>query len=681
MNSGVAYEYQSRLNIFEEETHIFVKGDTFRYGFDKKSGLLSHLEVLDDDFLRETNSQIPDIYVSDARDPRESYYAAKYEDEAKCEVISANPHEVHIRTHGVYHNSSGEVFPVRYRITYEIHSDGAIFVIVNNKAYNSCVIRWLCISKGILSPSLCKQFSYLADQSKADTTDDYTFGHIPEGADEDQTLFSGRLIPWFWLGNDKTGVEMCIWDVTHHRYGATQIAGKMVDPLGEVGANVSASASPDGICWEIFSLRNLHTPVKDGWEQINYFSLSVTPPRPYSSELANMQAYWAGPRRYDASYEYLSDDQISDLASNGFNLLIGGVNWRSGEFIPDNEAEAKRVISTCHEHGIKIIPCVPVMDLNEDTPIFEDHGPEWRIEPVVEYEYETHLMCPGAEEWREHWRRQMDRIIRDYDFDGVYLDLWYDKLTCRNPQHGCQRRYMRPTFPWARDMMRYARASFKTMDPNSIVVANTDMLPISMICSWLDVRSVEAAQDIQHIKEALHSSYRLGTGSLMWVDSERNIDHQLISLSLLYMAPITLSQERSQEEIDLTLQYWNVLKAFGVSEATWYPGFDDSIEVAAASSPNLRVSVHKRDGLLLTLVNLSPDEARAHVSLSDFAELGLQDDKTYSVYDPISRSPVEDGKRWSCDNLKAIAVNIPAHSSRLLYVCESADNPVLRFPS
>lgn len=674
MNGESVNECPGKLSVFEDDELIFVAGDTFRYGFDKKSGLINHLEVLGDDFLRGTDSEIPDIYVSDARDPRESLYSARYEDEAKCEVISANPYEVHVRTHGVYHNSSGDVFPVRYRITYEIQGDGTIFVIVNNKAYAPCVIRWLCISRGVLDPALCTSFSHLADQSKVDTTADYISGDIPEAANEAQTLFSGRLIPWFWLGNDKTGVEMCIWDVTHHRYGATQIAGKMVDPLGEVGANVSASASRDGILWEIFSLRNLQTPVKDGWEQINYFALSITPPRTYSPECADLQAYWAGPRRYSASYKYLSDDEINDLARMGCNLVISGVNWRSGEFIPDDESEAKRVISACHKHGMKIIPCVPLMDLNEDTPIFEDHGPEWRVEPVVEYEYETDIMCPGAEGWREDWRHQIDRIAKDYDFDGVYLDLWYDRLACRNPLHGCQRRYMRPTFPWVRDMMKYARASFKTKDPDSVIVANTDLLPISMICSGLDVRSAGASG------EALRSSYRLGTGNLILVEPEQKIDRQLVSLSLLHMAPITLSRKHSQEETDLVLQYWNVLRAFGVSEARWYPGFVDGPSVVTTSTPDVCVSVHKRDGLLLTVVNTSPDEVRSDVSVNDFAELDLQDGKTYSVHDPISRSFLESGKRWSCDDLGTITVNIPAFSPRLLYVCESADDPALRFP-
>ena len=676
--------YRGTLSISEEGASIFVKGDTFKYGFDKKTGLINHLEVLGDDFLSETNSQIPDIYISDSRDPRECSYSARYENGAKCEVISSNPYEVHVRTHGVYHNSSGEAFPVRYRITYEIHGDGTIFVIINNKSYDPCAIRWMCISRGVLNPELCKHFSHLADQSKVDTTADYTFG---DTSDSTGALFSGRLIPWFWFGNDRTGVEICVWDVAHHRYGATQIDGKLIDPLGEVGANVSASISPDGILWEIFSLRNLQTPIREGWEQVNYFSLSINPPKAYNSRFAELRVYWSGQCRHSDSHDYLSDDEIKKLAKMECNLVIGGINWRSGEFIPDNESEARRVISSCHEHGIKVIPCVPLMDLNEDTPAFGENAAEWRIEPVVEYEYETHLMCPGAEEWRGYWKQQIDRIAEDYDFDGVYLDFWYDKLTCRNPSHGCQRRYMRPTFPWVRDMMRYAWARFKTKSPDSVIISNTDMLPISMICSWTDVRSVGTSQDIRDIDPAIskmfYTSHRLGCNSLMWTDPDRKIDHHLLALSLLYMIPIPLRRELSQEEIVLVTRYWDILRAFGISKARFYPGFTDvhKPEVASTSSPDVYINVHKGDGLLLTMVNVSSADLHIESSINDFSELGLDTSRTYLIYDPVSRCFLTGKDKWSCDDLKAINVDVPGHSARLLYICANSDDRTLLFDS
>jgi hypothetical protein len=672
-----------KLSIFEDEISIFVKGETFRYGFDKRSGLISHLEVLGDDFLRGTGSHMPDIYVSDSRDPRDSFYSAEYEDESECDVISANPYEVHIRTHGIYHDPSGKTFPIRYRITYEIQMDGTIFVIIDNKAHDECVIRWLCISKGLLNPSLCKYFSYLADQSKVDKTDEYTFKKLPLDVKEDQDLFNGRFIPWFWIGNDRTGIEICLWDVAHHRYGATQVAGNMIDPIGEVGSNTYCvkKRTPGGVLWEIFSLRNIQTPVKDGWEQVNYFTVSVTPPKNYKTEFSALRPYFVGPYDYDTSYKYPSNGEIEELSQKGYNLIIGGANWRPGEYIPDDESEMRRFISACHENDMKVIPNVPSMELSEDTEVFKDHGPEWRIEPVVEYEYKTNLMCPGAEEWREHWMQQVDRIVENYDFDGLYLDFWYDKLACRNPRHGCQRRYMRPTFPWMRDMFKHALAKSKSKNPDSIVVANTDILPISMICSWLDLRSVGKSQDIRDVDEIIrrsfYSSRRLGCNSIMWVDSEREIDQQLVSLSLLYMTPIILTKERSQGELDLVLPYWNVLRLFRVSESHWYPGFmaEPKIGVASTNNPDIKVNVHIHDAILLTVVNVSPEEINSTISLMNHAELGLQSDEKYVVYEPIAQSFIGENKEWSQNELKAIDITIPGYGARLFYVCEYDKDP------
>ena len=687
MIKGTAYEYRNVLEVFEDEESIVVKGGTFKYEFDKKSGLIQSLEILGEDFLVGTDSQIPDIYVSDKKDPRQSFYAAKYEDKARCEVISSNPHEVHIRTHGTYHSPSGDVFPIRYRITYEIQSDGTIFIIVHNKAYDPCVIRWLCISRGILNPSLCQYFSHLADQSKTDTTSNYTFKDMPVADSKDQPLFSGRLIPWFWLGNDITGVEFCLWDVTYHRYGATYLLGKLADPLGEVGANVSsiklASEKNEGVLWEIFSIRNLQTPLKDGWEQVNYFSMSITPPKHYNPEFNDLRAYHEGKRLYNSQYKYLTDDQIVELSRKGYNLIISDVNWRYGEFVPDDEAELRRVIDTCHKNGIKIIPCIPLMDLDEKTDIFHEHGPDWRIEPVIEYEYETNLMCPGAEEWREYWKQQIDRIVQEYDFDGACLDFWYDKLACRNPKHGCQRRYMRPTFTWVREMIAYASEKFKGKNPESIIASNTDLLPISMICSWLDARLVGASQDIRHINlmtgKAFYSSYRLGCDSMMLTDRIQKIDNQIISLSLLYMAPIVLSEGRSPEETELVLSYLNVLRFFGINEAIWYPGFIDNpkIKVANSDNPDLYVNVHSHDEVLLTLINLSPNEIKARLSITNTGKLGLDDDKKYIIYEPLARKFLPGREKWLCSDLSLINIDMAGYTPRLLYIRQIPDNPSL----
>jgi hypothetical protein len=128
-----------------------------------------------------------------------------------------------------------------------------------------------------------------------------------------------------------------------------------------------------------------------------------------------------------------------------------------------------------------------MMEISRELDVFDAHAIEWQVEPLNNNDNITIIMCPGAEGWREYWEDQLDRIIDEYDFDGVYLDLIQDKLACRNPLHGCQKRYMRPTFLWVREMMRHAWIKAKSKNSDSLIVVNADLLPMSMINSWVDV--------------------------------------------------------------------------------------------------------------------------------------------------------------------------------------------------
>jgi len=420
MNQGYSLRYHGKLSISEDSKSILVSGDTFAYAFDKGNGLISKLEIAGQDFLQGMEPGIPAISI--LGNPEDTLFAARYEDEAECDIISESPYEVRIRTHGVYHDSSHNTLPIRYRITYEIHNDGTIFIMVDNKAYESCSIRWLCVSKGVLNPSFCRYYAHLADFAENDSLDCYTFRKM----EEKEILFSGTLIPWFWFGNDISGIEISIRD--------------------NISESMKAGMSKTtGVMWEVISI-----PVSDealnvspGWEQTNYFSISITPSKRYLPEFSSLIAY-----REDR-YENVTDDEIYEFSRKGCNLMIVSIN-RSGEFVPNDEPEIRRVISKCHEYGMKIVPYISLMELSRER----EHKEEWLVKP--ESDTENQVMCPASEGWREFWKQSIKDLIDKYDFDGLYIDIHYDRLACQNPLHGCNRRYMRPSLIWVRDMLRYA---------------------------------------------------------------------------------------------------------------------------------------------------------------------------------------------------------------------------------
>lgn len=671
-------QYHGRLSIFENLDSIFIQGDTFKYGFNKKSGLINLFEVLGDNFLLGMNSEIPDIYISDAINPKKIFYSAKYEDSAECEIIYESPYEVHVRSHGTYHNPLGDTFPIRYRITYEIQNDGNIFILVNNKAFESCNIRWLCISRGKLNPCLCRYYAKLADLSKVDKTDDYTYEKIPTSCEK--SLFSGRFIPWFWLGNNKTGIEVSIMDVTNYKFGATLIQGELVEHSSDVGANIIGKSSSSEILWEVFSIRNVQTKVESGWEQNCYFSLSPTPTKHYSTAFSGMCAYITDYR--GTKNNYLSDSKIREISQMGFDILIIKLN-DPGYYLPRDENEVKRIISTSREWGIKVVPYVSLMELSKCSNEYQTHGSDWRIEPVYEYKKETSLMCPAAEGWREYWKQHVSKILQDYDFDGIYIDLSSDRLACKNQRHGCQRKYIRPTFLWVREMLRYAWVKTKRRSSDSIVIVNTGSLPISMICSWIDIRCIGESYDIisadEMIKKGLYNSYRLGCNNYFLAGKKHEIDSQAIAYSLLYNAPIIISEEQTKDEIKQSLSYWKVFKAFGIDDSIWYPGFlDDSDKLVECDKPEVFTNIHKHDALLITLVNLYDKEIKAKVHINNSEILGLDSNKQYIIYEPLTKMLFEKEK-WKYEELIEFEIDIDKFGSRILYIREYSESPILLF--
>jgi len=187
------------------------------------------------------------------------------------------------------------------------------------------------------------------------------------------------------------------------------------------------------------------------------------------------------------------------------------------------------------------------VDLSHATEAYREHGEEWTIEPGTEFaktdaplsdpkrvmsyrndaEEETTLMCPGAEGWRTFWKQQIDRVIQDYDFDGIYFDFWYERMACENARHGCGGRFRKATVLGSRDMLMHAYSRLKEKNQHAIIKANTNMLASALITSLVDLRLVgettDASKMDQFSRQWLYNSYRLGESTeFLWANTDWN---------------------------------------------------------------------------------------------------------------------------------------------------------------
>ncbi len=100
-----------------------------------------------------------------------------------------------------------------------------------------------------------------------------------------------------------------------------------------------------------------------------------------------------------------------------------------------NPRATRRFVDECHRRDLKVIPYVSPGYLDTANPT---HRPEWSrgASHLVELCNDFDLLCPGSESWRRFFLDDLDRILDDYAFDGVYWDggIGANRPGCANPQ-------------------------------------------------------------------------------------------------------------------------------------------------------------------------------------------------------------------------------------------------------
>jgi hypothetical protein len=660
------------LVVTEDDDSVTVTGDTFSYTFAKANGLMTGLQVLSDDFSRAKGFALPNPYVSSERDPRDGLYAIRNEASAEFQVVEARPERVILSASGHYRSQSGESFPLCYTITHRIYIDGLDIVTLRNEVEADCELRWLSLSSGNLPVSLCPYYANLPDQAFDQHTGDYHFGPVPA---ENGDFLTGLFLPWFWLGNERTGVEVTTWDVSEQQFQPTEY--EFADG-GGMGDYLLGHSQPmfvvlrDGrrVGWENFTLRNVYLPVKAGWSVEGGFAVAVTPPKRYDPRLLGL-------RPVESGYG-MPEEKVEQVARAGANYLESLTGF-GGDVAPRPDGDEIRAqIALLHDHDIKVVPYVSANDLSHSSRAYQEHGPDWRIQPGYSYRFRTSGMCPWADGWREHFRRTIDMVVDEYDFDGVYIDQWFGMMACENEAHGCGGRFRHVNFLGLRDQLVHAYNRVKSEKPDSIIFNNTNVLPIAYITSLSDVRLVGEALDVMDLdplaRTFLYFSHRLGSQTA-WstygseLTTEQKLSFGLLICSLLPRHPYDLANRRAYaaEQVAAFRRYRDIFRFFGVERALMEPALAGQRSVSCAVD-EVYVNVYRREDtgeLLLAVVNMNPKRVRTALEPASLARLGLSSGRSYAVYEPAQGKVVGILKG---SELKALPVTLGAHGHMLLYI-------------
>jgi hypothetical protein len=672
------------LVVRETSASVKVSGQTFSYTFSRANGLLTRLRVLEDDFSSAKGFALPDAYLSPEKDPREHQFSLSHERSAKLHLLEASPERVILRARGRFRSAQGEAFPIRYTITHRIYIDGLDIVTMTCDAERDCTVRWLTLSRLHLPGSLCPFYAHLPDQAFRQDTGDYQFARLPAAKG---SFLTGLFLPWVWLGNERTGVEITTWDVTPQQVQPTEYefpdGGGMGDALdGRSQPMFVISRDRAVVSWENYTVRNAYLPVHRGWTIEGAFALAVTPPKQYDPRLLGL-------RPVEGRYG-MPDMSVEEAARGGANYLESLSGFGANP-VPNAQREKLRAnIADLHAHGIKVVPYVSANDLGEKSPPYQAHGPEWRIEPGYSYRYRSSGMCNWAKGWRDQFKQTIDRVARDYDFDGVYIDMWFGKMACENSAHGCNTRFRHISYIGLRDQLAHAYNRLKSKHPDGLIFNNTNVLPIAYVTSLSDIRLVGESMDIMDLdplaRMFLYFSQRLGSQTA-WstygskLTTEQKLSLGLLVCSLLPRHPYDLSNPRAwtAEQIAAFRHYRNAFRFFGVARAALHAALSGQ-KLATCPTEEVYVNVlHRKDAgtLLLSVINMNPKRLRTTLRVPSLARLGLSARKSYVVYDPTQKKVVA---RVAGSKLNGLPLSLGAHAHAVLFIAEAPpDRPSLLF--
>ncbi len=607
------------LRLAELPDRLVLEGGTFRVEIDHHLGLMQGLELLGQPWLG-PGMYVPDLWVSAAIDPRGNEFRARHAAGAQLQVTHRSDDRVVIAAEGGFARITGETFPMRWSIQYTFHRDGTCQLDVTTTALQALALRWAVLAAGAFRREVCPLLVVERDMAQGLRT---CSPRVWELDREEPDAIAGSYIPWLQAGHDTAAVDVVFPESSEALWGWTDTSPyETGDPLGRAGETMRIIPERARLSWTRYALRNLHQWFQAGDALTTRFYLAFLPSKSEQPWYNHLSVYWEGPHQYTAGYRAPGPEVVATLKKAGVQLVIGGINWASGDYARAADAERSRTfIESCHENGIRVIPYVTFHDLEYGAGASVGGDATWRIVPVAEFNYRSHLMCTGAEGWREHWKSQIRLALEQFDVDGLYIDFWAGRLTCINGAHGCTGPHGRFNIAGLRELVAFARELLNQKRDEAIIVANTNILPLAMINNWIDVRLLGEWHNVEETEpkflRAFYHPKRFRCNHLLLTGRVPRITARTVAMAVACDGSLTVRgrhHDRTRDELAVWDAYRQLMGDLVGSrppdvspfEARQILGLPEDVYASAWSTG---------DGVVVSLANLAKGAQRVPAGL------------------------------------------------------------------
>lgn len=178
------------------------------------------------------------------------------------------------------------------------------------------------------------------------------------------------------------------------------------------------------------------------------------PSNPYKEKLLHIDCFKKIPNDY---MEFLANpvkegdteigyDRIKRL---GVTTLVIHEKWNQTQnywkLTQRTSHQLRTIIEECHKRGIKVLPYFGY-EMSSMTDFWTDHvelyakkSVDMPKRAVAWYRFPAQRACPVcyASPFAEQWSDGLEKLVDEYNFDGVYLDGTGMVWSCGNAAHGC----------------------------------------------------------------------------------------------------------------------------------------------------------------------------------------------------------------------------------------------------
>jgi hypothetical protein len=770
---GKVFGIYKPLEVEESAEEIVIIGETFRYEIDKRSGQISSASALGTEFLAQGASfPDPYVGLIPPNDPgasktggsgRPRYgfekameirpilfsggltgawrYDAHGSRDVSTRLTGKSATSVTVSSAGKYASGDGgpEISPLSWRVDYACDVDGFLKVTVGLSTSEPVKLRWHSFLHTTFERS---SIDFLARYQEP-VRPPLAMRPVPtvsiKGIATGEPILESHFAPIMHLGNPLTGIEITKEDLgdrwsgyrdsrvvlqdgrTIHT-GAVQTASgeslRSHDSRGRRDILTQIYSRPAGLELEEFDIRNTTYPLNPGQERSRSFFVQLTPPKLPRQDLNSCRIVWPGPhqiqmdgwRGRQADWEPPSDEMVRQWAAVGVNVVVGGANYFSGDYShPTNPDKIRAFLKVAHSYGLKVIPYVTFSDWNFEAPGYQQHATDWMQSKAIEYAGHTTLMCFGAEGWRDHVEREVDNLLANFEFDGIYVDHWFHTRFCDNPRHGCGKYLGRFVTEGYHDFARRLRASVaRHTDGKGVMYLNSNNLISSTNLAWFDMRLLGENNDpLLAAGETIASTWngkRQGVqSSVMWRSNQDPVD--MLNFCATFGFSLRLRKSRNNEsmvrdwskavsineELGANRLYWDVQRFFGVNDANMFSAFD-SHEVISLSEEGSHVTTFARDGSLMLMLGYQVAGEKAEstagvtrpvrserIQIKQPGRLGLDTDSNYRFVD-LATGKYIGGGSLKFSELSNVPVELTLGRTRMILVApDSGISPRLVF--